>query len=111
VPNDTQTLEDLLREWETETHSHYSPPPQHTPAAHAQRSNGKLAFSPPPIVREIGVMERLEPELQALRGRVETAELSFYERRLQLESEHQAKMQKPKRRFPGATISSARRRR
>jgi hypothetical protein len=93
VPNDAQTLEDLLREWETETHSHYSQPPQHAPAAHAQRGNGRLAFAPPPPVHEPTFNERVEPLLQPLRQRVEEAELGFYEHRIRLDEEHARRMQ------------------
>jgi hypothetical protein len=99
VADDAPTLQALLDEWAAETaHSHYEPlPPPARPQAGHARNTGKLQFAPPPIVREIGVMERLEPELQTLRGRVEQAELTFYERQLQLEEQHRLKMEEAER--------------
>jgi hypothetical protein len=94
VSNDNPTLEDLLREWDAEAGGpRYEPLPPARPQAGHARNTGKLQLAPPPIVREIGVMERLEPELQTLRGRVVQAELTFYERQLQLEEQHRLKME------------------
>jgi hypothetical protein len=93
--SDTQTLEDLLREWDAQTGGpRYEPLPLpvRPETGHAQRSNGKLQFSTPPIVQELSFGERMEPLLAPLRERVEAAETHFYERQLILEEQHRAKM-------------------
>jgi hypothetical protein len=94
VPNDTPTLEDLLREWEVGTAGpSYEPLPGRSRAEPAQRNAGRLQFAPPPIVRELSFNERIAPLIGPLRERVEAAELAFYERQAVLEEEHDRKME------------------
>jgi hypothetical protein len=88
-------LDELLAEFERETAQARTHAPVRFEAPPRQsrgRSSG-LSFLPPPPVNEPSFNDRVEPLLQPLRERVEQAEMSFAERRLQLDEEHRFRME------------------
>jgi hypothetical protein len=84
-------LEQLLREFEEQTGGRRYEPLPPRPAPESGRSS-RLQFAPPPPAFEPSFSDRIEPLLQPLRARVEQAEMTFAERRLQLDEEHRQRM-------------------
>jgi hypothetical protein len=83
------TIQDLLAEWDQAMADQPEPAPLTQPL---EPPRSRLSFAPPPPVFEPTFHDRIEPLLAPLRERVEAAELSFHERQLLLEAEHERRM-------------------